>query len=136
MKSDSTLLPIYWEKEQLSTMLAHSLSRTALKKIRFSFCTSCQRVALTARVSVLHLQQVQQFSVALLQHCLTLFSCPPHLPHHQLPVARGAVDVLVLDSRGEGPTGQLSESLQASCSSTGWEVRGKLDDRYPLLLLF
>lgn len=85
---------------------------------------------------MLYLQQVQQFSMALLQHCPTLFYCPPCLLHHQLPVAGGAVDVLVLEPRGKGPMRQLSESLQASCSSTRWEVRVQLDNRYPLLLLF
>lgn len=85
---------------------------------------------------MLHLQRVQQFSVALLQPCPTLFYCPPCLPHHQLPVAGGAVDVPVLDPGGKGSMGRLSESLQASCSSTRWEVRDQLDNRYPLLLLF
>ena len=85
---------------------------------------------------MLYLQQVQQFSVALLWHCPTLFYCPPCLPHHQLRVAGRAVEVPVLEPRDEASTGQLSESLQASCSSTRWEVRVQLDDRYPLLLLF
>lgn len=62
---------------------------------------------------MLHSQQVQHFSMALLQHCPTSFYCPSCLPHHQLQGAGGTMDVSVPEPGGKGFMADPSESLQA-----------------------
>lgn len=70
-------------------------------------CTHCT-------VSMLDLQQVQQFPMVLLEHCPIPYFIALHLPHHQLLGAGGAVDLPVLEPGGKGSFLSLSKRAAAT----------------------